>query len=180
MMKGIILAGGAGTRLHPITLAVSKQLMPSLRQADDLLSAVGRHAGGHPRSPDHIDPARPAPIPPAARRGRRLGNADRLRRAAHAERARPGVRDWRDRSSAATRRCWFLVITSFTGAGLGEQLRRAAKRERGATVFAYHVPDPESAHSCPSCRPSLDLARNRNSGTSTQRSQRRKAGKNKG
>jgi len=31
----------------------------------------------------------------------------------------------------------------FYGAGLGEQLRRAAKREHGATVFAYHVPDPE-------------------------------------
>ena len=31
----------------------------------------------------------------------------------------------------------------FYGAGLGEQLRRAAEREHGATVFAYHVPDPE-------------------------------------
>jgi len=31
----------------------------------------------------------------------------------------------------------------FYGAGLGEQLRRAAKRDDGATVFAYHVPDPE-------------------------------------
>ena len=31
----------------------------------------------------------------------------------------------------------------FYGAGLGDQLRRAAKRDSGATVFAYHVPDPE-------------------------------------
>ncbi len=31
----------------------------------------------------------------------------------------------------------------FYGAGLGEQLRRAARRDKGATVFAYHVPDPE-------------------------------------
>ena len=58
-MKGIVLAGGSRHAALPDDAGGQQAAAAGLRQADDLLSAVGADAGRHPRDPDHHHAARP-------------------------------------------------------------------------------------------------------------------------
>jgi glucose-1-phosphate thymidylyltransferase len=140
-VKGIILAGGSGTRLHPATLAINKQLLPvydkpMIYYPTSALMMAGIRDILIISSPEYLDNYK-----------RLFGTGEQFGLSiAYAVQPRPeGL------AQAFVIGAEFLAggpgslvlgDNIFFGAGLGNLMQSARARTRGATVFAYHVDDP--------------------------------------
>ena len=140
--KGIILAGGSGTRLHPLTRVISKQLLPVYDKPMIYYPLSTLLLAGIREILVITTPHDRAALRRAARRRHQWGI-----RLDYAEQPEPGglaqayliAADWLDGADS----CLVLGDNIFYGHGLTDSLRAAAARESGATVFGYWVSDPQ-------------------------------------